>query len=100
MFLHLRPEYREPAAALLRLGLDGIATVMPMDEALQAGLFGPPNSVSPEFRRRLGDVLVLPHLGHFVWWREGNLISNRLNGHHGGLSREELVTVLGVVAEL
>ena len=100
MFLHIRPEYREEAAVLLRQGLDGIATVMPVDEAISTGLFGTPGSVSPELRRRLGDVLVLPHLGHFVWWHEAGLISNRLNGHHGGLTREELVTVLGVTGEL
>jgi hypothetical protein len=100
MFLHLRPEFRQSALDLLRHGLDGIATVMLMDQAILDGVFGAPISVAPEFRRRLGDILVLPHLGHFVWWREGNLIMNRLNGHHGGLTREELVTVLGVAGDL
>lgn len=97
MFLHIRPERRAEALFLLRRGLDGIATVMALDEAIGAGLFGDPSGVSAECRHRLGDVLVLPYLGHFVWWHERGLISNRLNGHHGGLTPEELVTVLGVV---
>ena len=100
MFLHIRPERRAETLELLRQGLAGIAMVMAVDEAVTAGLFGDAAAVSPELRRRLGDVLVLPHLGHFVWWHEPGLIANRLNGHHGGLSAEELITVLGVVGEL
>lgn len=99
MFLHIAPERRSEALALLRQGLTGIAEVLPIDEALALGLMGdhPP---APEVRARLGDILVLPHLGHFVWWREPGLIENRLNGHHGGLTAEELITVLGVVGGL
>jgi hypothetical protein len=100
MFLHIVPVRRAEALDLLRRGLDGIATVMSVDEALAAGLFGEPSAVSPELRRRLGDILVLPYLGHFVWWHEPGLIANRLNGHHGGLTPEELITVLGVVGEV
>jgi len=100
MFLHIKEDHREDALALLQKGLDGIATVMTTDQAIAGGLFGEAGSVSADFRQRIGDVLVLPHLGHFVWWNEPGLISNRLNGHHGGLTPEELVTVLGVVGEV
>ena len=100
MFMHIVPERRAEALALLQRGLDGIATVMTMDDAVGAGLFGEPAAVAPELRRRLGDILVLPYLGHFVWWHEPKLLVNRLNGHHGGLTREELITVLGVVGEV
>lgn len=100
MFLHMRPDRCAEALALLKHGLDGIATVMPVDEAVAAGLFGEPAAVSPELRRRLGNVLVLPYLGHFVWWHEPGLIRNHLHGHHGGLTAEEVVTVLGVVGEV
>ncbi len=53
-----------------------------------------------ELRRRLGDLLVLPYPGHFVWWREAGVVENRFHGHHGGLSTEELVTVAGVLNSL
>ncbi len=99
MFLHIVPERRAEGLSLLRQGLEGIAKVMTMDEAIAADLFGA-DGVSPELRRRLGDVLVLPYLGHFVWWNEPGLIVNRLNGHHGGLAAEELITVLGVAGEI
>jgi hypothetical protein len=99
MFLHIRPEHRAEALGLLQHGLAGIADVMTVDAAVAAGLFGAAG-VSAETRRRIGDILVLPHLGHFIWWHEDGLISNRLNGHHGGLTAEEVVTVLGVAHEL
>ena len=100
MFLHLRPERRDEAFSLLGEGLSDIATVMMIDDAVSGGLFGEPGNVTAELRRRLGDVLVLPHLGHFVWWNAPGLLENRLNGHHGGLTSEELITVLGVAGAL
>jgi hypothetical protein len=99
VFLHVRPERRGWALDLLREGLAGIAHVMSVDAALEAGLFGP-QVVSEELRRRLGDILLLPRLGHFVWWRERGVMANRFHGHHGGLTPEEAVTVLGVIDAL
>ena len=90
----MRPERREWALDLLRTELAEIAHVMTIDEALDAGLFGP-QPVSEELRRRLGDILILPRLGHFVWWRERGIMANHFYGHHGGLTPEEVITVLG-----
>jgi hypothetical protein len=72
---------------------------MPMEAVLAEKLFGP-HPVCPELRRRLGDILILPYLGNFVWWREPRVMQNDFYGHHGGLSREELVTVVGVIDAL
>jgi len=44
---------------LLRRELADLALVMPMDEVLSEGLFGP-QPIAPELRRRLGDILILP----------------------------------------
>jgi hypothetical protein len=99
IFLHVRPERREEAFRLVTEDLGAVAHVMTVDAALQEGLFGP-RPVGDELRRRLGDILILPRLGHFVWWREPGVMGNRFYGHHGGLTREELVTVLGVVEAL
>ncbi|HET7155078.1 MAG TPA: hypothetical protein VFI87_06905, partial [Hyphomicrobiaceae bacterium] len=77
----------------------GIALVMAMDEALDQGLFGP-GPVSLELRRRLGDILILPFQGHFVWWRERGVMANTFNGHHGGLAPDELITVFGAIDTL
>ena len=99
MFLHLRRDRVRAALELLGEGLAGIAEVLPVERALAEGLFGP-QPISAELRRRLGDALVLPHLGHFIWWRQPGLIENRFHGHHGGLTPEELITVLGASWEI
>lgn len=99
MFLHVRAERRDHVLALLRRELDGVALVLPMDAALAEGLFGA-GPISPELQRRLGDILVLPYLGHFVWWREPGLMQNDFHGHHGGLTADELITVIGAVERL
>lgn len=99
VFLHIKPERRAEALDLLHRHLDGTAFVMPMDKAIEEGLFGP-DPVSAALRPRLGDILVLPYSGKFVWWREPGLLANRYNGHHGGLAAEELISVLGAVSSL
>jgi hypothetical protein len=95
VFLHIVPERRAETLKLLQVGLADVATVMTVDAAIASLLFGP-GPIHPELRRRLGDILVLPHLGHFIWWHEPGLMGNPLHGHHGGLSREEMTTILGV----
>jgi hypothetical protein len=99
VFLHVRPQRRTWALDALRKSLGDIALVMPVDEALDQGLFGP-LPVHAELRRRLGDILVLPRLGHFVWWHEKGIMGNKYYGHHGGLAPEEVVTVLGAIDAL
>jgi predicted AlkP superfamily pyrophosphatase or phosphodiesterase len=99
VFLHLRPEHVSEALHLLHRELDELALILPMEEALAEGLFGT-EPISLELRRRLGDILILPYLGHFIWWHEPGLLKNNFYGHHGGLSPKELITVLGVVDAL
>lgn len=99
VFLHVRPERKPDVLALLQRELDAVALVMPMETALEEGLFGP-RQVSAELRRRLGDILILPYAGHFVWWREKGRLQNDFYGHHGGLTPEELITVVGAVDAL
>jgi hypothetical protein len=76
-----------------------MALVMPVEAAIAEGLFGE-RCVGTELRARLGDILILPYPGYFVWWREPHVIGNTFNGHHGGLAREELITALGAIDAL
>jgi predicted AlkP superfamily pyrophosphatase or phosphodiesterase len=66
VFLHLKPERLDEALATLRSRFSDDALILPMDEALEHGLFGP-GPVGGELRRRLGDVLLLPYPGRLVW---------------------------------
>ncbi len=99
MFLHVLPERREETLSVLSEGLEGEAEVMPIDRALAEGLFGP-GPISPELRRRIGDILVLPHDARFIFWHEPGLLESRFNGHHGGLAAPELISVFGVTDRL
>jgi predicted AlkP superfamily pyrophosphatase or phosphodiesterase len=99
VFLHIRPERRDETVDLLCAELGDAAMVTTMDAALREGLFGP-QPVSEELRRRLGDILILPRLGHFVWWREPGIMANTFHGHHGGLTPNELITAFGAVDAL
>ena len=99
MFLHVRPERRAETLGVLRENLGAIAEILTTDEALNLGLFGPA-PVTEELRRRLGDILILPHDGYFIWWREPGLLGNRFYGHHGGLAAPELISVFGVLDRL
>jgi hypothetical protein len=99
VFLHVRPECRDEALGRLRAHLDGRALVLTTEEALARGLFGPP-PFGDEFRRRLGDLLILSHAGQYIWWHEPGVLENRSIGHHGGLTPDELITVLAVTEEL
>jgi predicted AlkP superfamily pyrophosphatase or phosphodiesterase len=99
MFLHVRPERRDDVFSTLQRGLDGMALVMTVDTALEQGLFGA-GPISPELRRRLGDILVLPYADQFIWWQEHGVMGNAFNGHHGGLAPDELISALGVLQSL
>ncbi len=98
-FLHLRPERVGEALALLHKELDAVALILPMGEVLAEGLFGP-GPISPELRRRLGDILILPYPDTFIWWREPGRLQNDFYGHHGGLTPQELTTVVGAIDTL
>jgi hypothetical protein len=99
VFLHVRPERRAQVLALLEDALADQALVLPMERVLAEGLFGP-EPIVPELRQRLGDILILPDLGRFIWWREPGRLQNNFHGHHGGLTREEVTTVLGTIDRL
>jgi hypothetical protein len=99
VFLHIKPERRTEALDLLRRHLGDDALILPMETALDEGLFGP-QPPGAEFHRRIGDILVLPYPGKFIWWREPGLLANTFHGHHGGLAAEELITLIGAVSAL
>ena len=99
VFVHVRPERRAEVLALLAGALEDQALVLPMEAAIAEGLFGT-QALAPELRRRLGDILILPYLGRFIWWREPGRLQNRFHGHHGGLTREEVTTLIGTIERL
>jgi hypothetical protein len=94
-FLLARPGRTQALRNALRRVLPRGSRVIPMREALRAGLFGPP-PFHPEIDQRLGDLLVLvPSPAGLYYSTPGSAPPSRhLYGAHGGLEPEEMVVPL------
>jgi hypothetical protein len=56
------------------------------------GYFGA--EVSPRFRERVGNLVILPYRYESVWWYEKGKFEQKFYGHHGGLTPQEMETIL------
>jgi predicted AlkP superfamily pyrophosphatase or phosphodiesterase len=92
MFLHVKDELLDEAQSFLARRLDGRADVVQVASLMEEGYFGP--QISSRFRERVGNLVVLPYLNETVWWYEKDKFEQRFYGHHGGLTPEEMETVL------
>lgn len=88
--LHLRDGTRDRVAAALREELD--ALVLPGEEAIERGLFGPGDPVG-DLRERVGDLLVVPR-ERAVWHADDKM---DLVGMHGGLHPREMLVPFAAV---
>jgi len=87
-FLYIQEGVVDEAQAFLAARLEGQAEVRKVADMAEQGYFGP--IVSPAFRQRAGDLVILPYLGESVWWFEKDKFEQRYYGHHGGLTPEEM----------
>ena len=92
MFLHVRDELLEEAQAFFARRLEGKADVIKVDSLMEAGYFG--SEISPRFRGRVGNLVLLPYAYESIWWYEKDRFEQRFYGHHGGLTQQEMETVL------
>jgi hypothetical protein len=95
LFLHVREGALDDALGLLRALFGDDAWVAPTEQLAADGIFGP--RVSPRFRARVGDLVVVPRAGVEAWWREPGRFAQRMRGHHGGLEPEEAETWIGAL---
>jgi type I phosphodiesterase/nucleotide pyrophosphatase len=98
LFLHVEPDHLAQAQAELSSALDGVADVRPADELIAEGLFG--ETVAEPLRMRIaGSIVLLPHAGRAVWWREPGRFDRPMThrGLHGGLSDDEMLTFLAAI---
>ena len=95
-FLHVRDEGLDEAQTLLGSFLAGRAEVVATEALIDAGYFGP-GPVADVFRRRVGNLVVLPYAGESVYWYEKDRFEQKHYGHHGGLTRAEMEIPLGLV---
>ena len=94
MFLHIRDGHLDEALALLNAYLEGKAETYRLHDLIAEGFFGP-DPPSEMFMRRVGDLAILPYEGEQIWWwgERGEYVLP-FKGHHGGLTPQEMETVL------
>lgn len=93
LFLHIKTEYVDEAHSALQVHLAGHADVRRVEDLIKDGFFGPP-PVSPVLLGRVGDLVVLPYRNESVWWYEQDHFEQPFRGNHGGLSGDEMETLL------
>lgn len=91
LFLHVKQDSIREAVTLLQECLDGKALVVPIEELIRQGFFGPQDRlVTEQFLKRAGNVVILPYAGESVYWYERGKFEQHFYGHHGGLTRDEM----------
>jgi hypothetical protein len=97
MFLHVKEERLEEAMSLLQKQLVGRAEVYSTEQLIAQRFFGL-SQPSKEFLNRVGNVVILPYQDETVWWYEGGKFEMHFQGHHGGLTPEEMEIPLLLLA--
>lgn len=92
LFLYIKDDLVDEAQSFLAPKLEGKADVVKTEFLIENGYFGP--EVSSRFRERVGNLVILPYLYESVWWYEKGKFEQRFYGHHGGLTPQEMETVL------
>jgi predicted AlkP superfamily pyrophosphatase or phosphodiesterase len=88
MFLYVKDKLLEEAQEYLAKRLDGKAEVVKTEWLMENGYFG--LEISPQFRARVGNLVILPYRYESVWWYEKDKFEQRYYGHHGGLTPQEM----------
>jgi hypothetical protein len=66
--------------------------VFQVEQLIEQGVF--PGNITEKLRERLGTTLVIPTTERGIFWFEDGRFEQKFRGHHGGLSREELLIPL------
>lgn len=92
MFLYIKDDLLDEAQLFLAPRLEGKADVVKTEFLIENRYFG--SEVSSRFRERVGNLVILPYRYESVWWYEKDKFEQRFYGHHGGLTPQEMETVL------
>ncbi|GAB4496325.1 MAG: alkaline phosphatase family protein [Anaerolineales bacterium] len=92
MFLYIKPGMVDEAQSFFEKRLKGRADVVKTETLIQEGYFGP--EVSQRLLDRVGNLVILPYRYESVWWYEKDKFEQKFYGHHGGLTPQEMETVL------
>lgn len=89
MFLHIKEEYVATVITELQQRLQNRAEVYRTEDLIAQHFFGL-EKPSRTFLGRVGNIVILPYKRETVWWYEENKFNMHFQGHHGGLTPEEM----------
>ncbi|GHO66010.1 phosphodiesterase [Ktedonobacter sp. SOSP1-52] len=89
MFLHVKEPYVDEVVTMLRQHLADKAEVYPVASLIAQQFFGL-RAPSQTLLSRLGNVVILPYKHETVWWYEQGTFDMHFQGHHGGLTPDEM----------
>jgi len=92
MFLYIKDKLLDEAQSFLAKRLEGKADVVRTDALIANGYFGA--EISARFRERVANLVILSYRYESVWWYEKDKYEQRYYGHHGGLTPQEMETIL------
>jgi predicted AlkP superfamily pyrophosphatase or phosphodiesterase len=93
LFLYIKEEYLDEAHAAITDLVRGRAEVYRTSDLIAQHFFGS-GTPAQRFLDRVGNLVVLPYEGESVFWYEQGRFDNPFRGHHGGLTRHEMETIL------
>lgn len=94
VFLHIKESQVEVIQRHLENRLKSKADVIRTEEAVSLNLFGK-DKIKEKFRGRLGNLILLARKNYSIWREYGDKKLKFL-GHHGGLSKEEMLIPFSV----
>jgi len=92
MFLYIKDEKLDESQAFLAKRLEGKADVVKTESLIADGYFGA--EISLRLRERVANLVILPYRYESVWWYEKDKYEQKHYGHHGGLTPQEMETIL------
>ena len=92
MFLYIKDDLLDEAQSFLATRLEGKADVLRTESLIANGYFG--TEISSRFRERVGNLVILSYRYESVWWYEKDKFEQKYYGHHGGLTPQEMETIL------
>jgi type I phosphodiesterase/nucleotide pyrophosphatase len=92
-FMQIEEDRLDETIEYLEGKFAGTASIIKTDDLIDQGMFGI-NKPTRRFRRRAGNLMLLPHGTRTAWYRYRKGDSLKVKGHHGGLAKDEMTIPL------
>lgn len=92
LFLYIKDEHLDEAHEKISNLVEGKAEVHRVADLLEQNFFG--DQPSDKLLGRLGNLCILPYANESIWWYEEGIFDQTFYGHHGGLTPQEMDTLL------